>query len=255
MKLDYFTLISPYPMALNIGNIKSPTLRDVYNISYSTYRSYLNNISITSEIYYKTIESDKYDWYMALESDKRPNIFDIIVSNDNISAMISRSLGFFFVENVVFDQDYKVFVVYGENKDENGNTIPIGVIGRNNYEEVCDIILQLNGIAKAIEEQKPKFKNKLAEKIYYKTQSLREKNANQTDKNIEIGNIISAVCAFHNSINYTNVWDLTVFQLYDQFHRLQINAWYEVRSMSVAAWGDSENTFDASQWYKNLNEN
>ena len=74
----------------------------------------------------------------------------------------------------------------------------------------------------------------------------------KSDKNMELGNIISAVANKSHSLNILNIWDLTVFQVWDCFLRLSNNSIYDIQSMSVAAWGNKDNYFDANAWYKKI---
>ena len=74
----------------------------------------------------------------------------------------------------------------------------------------------------------------------------------KTDQNMELGNIISAVASKSHSLNILNIWDLTVFQLWDCFARLTNNSIYDIQSMSVAAWGNKNNYFDVTAWFKRI---
>lgn len=65
-------------------------------------------------------------------------------------------------------------------------------------------------------------------------------------------NVISSVAAKSLNLNIYNIWDITLFQLYDQFYRLQNNDAHSINSMRVAAWGDKKNTFDYALWHKNM---
>ena len=51
----------------------------------------------------------------------------------------------------------------------------------------------------------------------------------------ELPNLISALCVQHNSINMCNVWDLTVYQLYDQFLRQSYLNQVNIHAMNYAA--------------------
>ena len=54
MKLDYATLISPYSFSIKkIGNIKSPTLKEIWNpeITYQKYNIYLSFLSVDIKTY------------------------------------------------------------------------------------------------------------------------------------------------------------------------------------------------------------
>ena len=90
--------------------------------------------------------------------------------------------------------------------------------------------------------------------IIKKLQKGRAEKAKQTkaDKNMELGNIISAVANKSQSLNIINIWDLTVYQLWDCFSRLSNNSIYDIQSMSVAAWGNKDNYCDATAWFKRI---
>ena len=70
---------------------------------------------------------------------------------------------------------------------------------------------------------------------------------------MELGNIISAVANKSHSLHIMNIWDLTIFQLWDCFSRLSNNSIYDIQSMSVAAWGDKDNHFDPTAWFQTIN--
>ena len=79
-----------------------------------------------------------------------------------------------------------------------------------------------------------------------------KKTRGKNNANLSIPNIISSVAAKSASLNINSIWDITLFQLYDQFNRLQNNDAYSINSMRVAAWGDEKKTFDYALWYKNM---
>ena len=72
---------------------------------------------------------------------------------------------------------------------------------------------------------------------------------------MELGNIISAVANFHPSLNEYNIWNLTVYQLWDSFYKLINNNIYTIQSTSVAVWGDKDKQFNINEWYKTKPEN
>jgi hypothetical protein len=102
-------------------------------------------------------------------------------------------------------------------------------------------------------EENMKFKNSAARKIYEKLLSAqkKEKKRKKADINLSLPNIISAVSNCHPTINPINVWDLTLFQLFDTFNRMRANKIYDIDSTRVSVWGDEKKTFDIALWYKN----
>lgn len=69
--------------------------------------------------------------------------------------------------------------------------------------------------------------------------------------NMSLPNIISATAAKNPGLNIINIWDATLFQLYDQFEKAQNDDAHYMNSVRVAVWGDEKNQFDPSLWYKN----
>ena len=117
--------------------------------------------------------------------------------------------------------------------------------------ELESIILQLNAVSvntMDAADAKNKTAAKIIEKLNKRKKS-KEKSA-KPDPKLELPNIISAISACHSSINILNIWDLTVYQVYDLFARMQQNTIFDVLKMSVAAWGNKDNKVDFTQWFE-----
>lgn len=274
MKLDYATLISPYPFYLErIGGIKSPTLKAIWNpdITYQTYQMYITLLLMTPENYCKQADISMQNWYQSLSEEEQQhlNMMDFIANNKNLQSSYTKMFNFFFVENVFWDNKNQVFfltqdnVFYDEtnqffylhnNKKEKTPTDNFGLIHRNIFVDLCDIILQRCGIIRSdTDTDTSKVKNKRALEILKKLKKGRENisKTSNNDKDINLPNLIASVAVKSNSINFTNIWDLTVFQLYEQFKKEQTNVYFDIKKMSVAAYGNEKNTFQGNEWYKN----
>ena len=177
-------------------------------------------------------------------------MFDLILSNSELIKIYTSIFNFFIKENVVFSVKSKTFVVYEDTQD--GQSV-IGEINKQNYTELCDVILQLNHVNSDNSFDLSKVKNKKGLERFKRIQELKNKNkktSNESNPDLEIGNIISHVCIKHKSINYTNVYNMTIYQLSDTFMGLQEDNVYESNKMSVSIWGDKENKFDFNSWFK-----
>lgn len=260
MKLDYATLLSPHSLYLeNIGHIRPTRIKDIWSpeVTYKTYGLYLSVILMKPQTYFEKINPNAYEQYNSMpdEDKNRIGMFSIITADQNLREQYCKALNFFMEENIFWDASHNVFIAYNGIDDNGDSPSPAGIISEKQFNEVCDVILQFNGIDRNEEYfDESKAKNNLALEILQKLkrgqQKLKKKN--KSDPRMELPNLMSAVSCKHSSINLTNIWDLTVYQLYDQFHRLQINNVYDIKSMSLAAWGDKNNTFDYSEWYKNI---
>ena len=87
-----------------------------------------------------------------------------------------------------------------------------------------------------------------------KAKRTRGKNLDKQDPKYDIGNIISVVCAYHPSINFTNVGQLTIPQLYDNFQRILIDRNYQIMALNASVWGTEGSDFKEDSYLKNLKE-
>ncbi len=248
LKLNYFELLSPDPINLpNVGGIISPTLKAISSIGINTYQYYLSILLMDLKSFFTSLGQPEQ--YEALSDEERTqmNIFDLLMANEQFAALLQTILNFFIDEDVVYSSQNKCFLVQKDGA-------AIGLITKEIYPKICDLICQRNCIKTNQEENLSKVKSKKALEIMKKLQKGRSEKAkqNKSDKNMELGNIISAVANKSHSLNILNIWDLTVFQVWDCFSRLSNNSIYDIQSMSVAAWGNKDNYFDATAWFKRI---
>ena len=258
INLDYFTLLSPSPLFIpNVGFVKSPTLRDISDIGYQKYQIYIKTLLMNPETYRSLIEeySEEKEKNAYANVNKDINFFSIIISDNSIKDTICDALNFFMDNLVMFDETNNFFLLYNKSSN-NDNAQLTGTITAENYLEVADIILQRNNIKSNGDEYiNAKPKNKIAERLLNKIKNGRKKKLNKGDKKMELANIVSSLASHHNSINILNIWDLTIYQVYDQFCRQRFDDSYKIQSMSIAHWGDSNGKFDDSMWFSTIHEN
>ena len=152
-------------------------------------------------------------------------LFEMLISNEDLAGMLETVFNFFIKENVTYSPQSNCFLV-------SGDSAPSGFITKEIFPQICDLICQRNYIKSNRREDLSQIKNKKALDIMKKLQKGRKLAVKQSkeDKNME----------------------LTVFQVWDCFARLSSNSIYEIQSMSVAAWGNKDNTFDANAWFKRM---
>lgn len=259
MRFDYGTMLSPEPILLSIGGrLTKPTLRQIARITFSRFNLYEMFLKCTPKDYYTKVlqEGGKELWNAIPDEQKQTlTMYDLILNQEHLQTLYSEIFEFFFGDHVTFLEGF--FVLF-EGDFEQGTEIPLenirGVISDKTFPQVLEAIQQVCCIydkEDAVEEQR--FKNAFARKLFEKMQKAAKEQAAQkkADLNLTIPNIISSVSSRHPSINPINVWDLTVFQLLDQFARLQGDAMYEIDKTRVSVWGDEKKQFDPARWYKN----
>lgn len=247
--LDYSDLISPLPLELvNVGSIHSPTLREIWDISYFTYANYISHLNMDIEEFYKT-----YKKGIKLSDKKLLNTtkFDLVLENENFRNVILEALNFFFVETFYWNADFKAFISQG-----NADPQHIGIINQYNYTDVVSIILQKVHIKNDDDDiDLSRVKNKRAKRIYEKARIGRRKlNKTKAKSNLDmtIPNIISSIVSRHKSLNWTNIWEITIYQLFDTFEKLQLDDQYEFFARQVSIWGDKDKSFKFGIWNTNL---
>ena len=225
--------------------------------------------------------------YEELDTKEKLSIsfYDLLMYDELLICSFIEAFDFFFEEEVDFvvngneitDAQFS-FITYNKIdtpqkiKLNNGNeysTIKtnrelVGVINRSNFKDVVDIILQRNSVQMEEEitaEDLTKVKNKnkvmqLMEKMKKGQKQLdktREKKREEKGvaSDTELANIISCVAAKnHNGINMINIWDMTIYNLYEQFKLIRENNIHDAETLSVFVWGDKSNKFDIDAWFK-----
>lgn len=258
MRLDYGTQLSPFPITLSIGILKKPTLKEISQLTFDRFSYYEFFLKLTPKIYYTKLKKDDGEAYWnSLTEDEQDNItiYSIIEEDGQIRRTYVEIFNFFFVETVIYQEGYFILL---KEKHTNPEVIEKeqlrGVISKKNFSQVISLIQQICCIYNEEESlDDMKFKNNLAKKLMKKMLKAKKKEQEmkKSDLNLTIPNIISSLANKHPSLNYINIWDLTIFQLLDAFNRTQANSIYDIDSARVSVWGDEKKTFDASLWYKN----
>lgn len=259
MKLEYFDLISSDPLPIqNVGSIKPPTLRDIRMVTRKVYETYLAFLNMTPSRYCTEIAPANKTWYESLDSEQlcALTMYDIALCSKDMIQMYSSILDFFFIEHVSYSKEQDAFLVSSQGNTPGGEALPTqpGIICKSNFTEISNLILQLNHIKSDTHVDLAKIKSSKGRERFLRMQKAKAGIPKRTSENedIELGNIISVVCTRHKSINYNNVWDLTIYQLWDIFGRLQAENSYELNKTSIAVWGNKENRFDLNSWFHKL---
>lgn len=268
MTLSYWDLISLTPHKLkDIGAVKSVTLKEIDNLpnKYESYQLFIHLFMIKKEEFYRinnfTDNDIQYIESSFSESGSIVTIYDLLISFQNTLGSLLLALNFFFDEEVVFDNNHKIFITYKETKktdDGAEQVVPVGYITRDNFSTVSSVILQRCAIDINSDEQEEKvFKTEKAKRLWEKIHQPKAKTEREKklESNYDLANIISALAARKLGLTMMNIWDMTVYNIYDQFNRERHGAVYDISKRSVSTWGDKENHFDVESWFTNNTTN
>lgn len=226
MEFAYYDMLTGEPLLYQgVGHIKSPKLREISpgsGIGYELYQIYLSFFFWTKE---DLLRYDDAFGIKGVERLKNPKLsfFDAAVLIPMTREFCREILSFFIIEDIRWDNKSYRFLVF-DTVDE-GKDKCIGEISNKNYEDLRDAILQLNYINLNKDKKEVTFENAKAKELWEKAQRLkaeqeerRRKERGKSNDDYNIGNVISKLCAIScGSYNYFNVFELTIFQLYDAF--------------------------------------
>lgn len=230
MEINAFTLLAGSPVTIKGISVYPPKLQEIRDVGYSKYQDHVSILLSSPEDFLQLEQLDE------LGAARDPLIF--ITSVEPLRDAFTASLSFFLHGKVVYDEDVGYTL--------NGDTISFEQI-----REIRPAILTMCCVTDSQSAPPTKFKNEKARKIYETIQKRKMEQAKAKKKgnpDMELHNLLSAFCAFSPTYNLINVWDLTVYQFYDQYSRLNNKIQLDIIGLRWAAWGKED--FDFSIWYK-----
>lgn len=264
MKLDYGAMISPSPICLNVGTIRKPKLGEISDsrkMGFQQFKFLEGFLTLTPKEYYSVYHAEsKGGYWEGLSEDERDSVsmFQAISKDEALQEIYLTLFRFFFEEPVDYYSGFFIILKPGTviHEDMTEDDI-VCVLNEELFRQVLNVLKQICGM-KADDDEfvnipANMFKNAKAKALY---ERMRKNTVNKSEnpdnyRDYTLPNIISKVCARHPSINYTNVWDLTIYELLDNFDAMRANAIYDIDQTRVSVWGDEKNTFRLDSWYKN----
>ncbi len=211
---------------------KQPKLRDIKDIGLQVYYAYISFLLVSAEEYLISIKREDLIPFF-----KQHNLtmFDIYRDNPYERQLFIEALSFFIDGEIVFKN--------GEFLINNTN-----IINKEIYQKILEIIAEINCLK--VNKQQETYANEKARKIAEKIQQAKRKRSNvQSKDSVSLPDIISAVASRKESLNLLNIWDLTIYQLYDHYNRLIAEDEFDIHAMNYAYWGGE---FKAKHWSKQL---
>jgi len=185
--------------------IKPLTLKQIITIGWEQYNLYLSNlIAEVSDYNITDLDLSQYTYWDILMS-------SMCYSGKENQEMIIKAISIFLGKGIFFDK--KTCLFYTDEGKQ---------IDKNIFDEIRQILRWQNCVKenRQIEE---KYADDRARQLAEKFKKYREKFKSKKDENaITLKNMISGISARHPSINLLNIWDLTLYQLYDQLSRLNL---------------------------------
>ena len=236
MELDYFTLLScnpdvPYHFSDTI-DVYPPTLENIRRLTMPIYQAYINILATNKENVCEALEIG--------ETDIPGDALMFITAVPFLREILLAALSFFIRQEVFYDEDKGYSL-------KDGSFLSMKEIRR-----LRKVILRFSYVEEEEDPSALTFKNAKAKKIYEKIQALKaeqaKRNRGKKNPDMELGNLIGSVSAFSSSYNLLNIWNLTVFQFYDQYIRLDSKIHLDICGVRWAAYGEDDFPWDS--WHK-----
>ena len=250
IQVSDFDLLAGQPFRISsIGTFRAPKISDLFSVSgigLDKYNMMLSLFSMGAEDLIHGIGLDEKYAELSPSEKEQFTPFFMITTVPGYRELLLEALDFFMLETVSFDETTHTVALISED----GSIC--GTVCNDNYDDLRAVVMKSSCLSMDYLSMPKKFRSKKAKSIFEKIEASRHKKATaKPDDSLSLWNVISSVSARHNSYNLLNIWDLTIYQLYDQFSKLNLNHQIDVGALRWAAWG--QNSFDFSLWYKHEN--
>lgn len=231
-----------------VGKLIPPTLKDIVSIGYRRY-SYLVGL-LTIDVSKETGDA---------EVAKLFNGFDVIATSkdEEIKKDLVEAVKFFFSEekNVRYSKEF--------NRVEIGRVkIPFEkdrAIDRENYDQIraiVELVACIKPVGVGSNDYNPESEKarQIIEKLRASKEKIRKQKASSRSdddsEDMDVSDMISAVSAMSNSLNIKSIWDITMYQLIDQYKRLEIISQYDFSMNAIFHTGK----VDIKHWSSKIKE-
>lgn len=228
-----------------LGTVFSPLLKDIYATENNMINLMIVRIIATGD------KKEILDFLKTTSSNLNiSNIstkFQAVTCSENLVVSFLQGLNLFVKEKCIYDKNVKCF--YFLDSDDKK---VIGIFDENTFDVLCDILRQLlhvrktKSLKKQEEDISPELKKIMSE--FAKYENIFE--ASSDNKNYTLENIISKLGVNSNSYTLINIYDLTLWQLYNQFEAYRLGRQAHVVDRSYSIWGGEK--YEDDLWLENI---
>lgn len=248
-----FDYLSNEPLDFYGLKIYKPTLKDIDKMTISRYNRITSLIAIS--------EMDLRD--LTEELGMNVNDFENSYFNPYNYIILQSQNKLFFLELRLAFVTYikKDIKIVGGNIQCALDNKEIFTFTKENFSEFQKIIRKINfipddeefpEIISDNEVMKKKFEEK--RKLLMETKRKERKKTAKSENSVGFGEVVSSLCGYNMGYNLINIWDLTIYQVYEQFKRGRLKESYESDVSAILAGADSHK-IDLVYWIKKINNN
>jgi len=227
-------LLAGYPIETEVGKLYPLKLKDIVEIGLTKYNEYLG---------IATFDINDIDLGDINIVEGEISTFEFILVNCHYQSSFKdkfiEALSLFFKESVSLDIENNIFYI-GEKEEEK-------IINNDNYEYIQDLLMKQNYLKK---EKKEDYNpgNEQAKKFIEKLKK-NKRNAPKPKSDVSLHSIVSGIAWKSNNISIFDVWNLTIYQIYDAVQRMDLIDNYEGHLQGIFAGTIDPKKLD----FKNIN--
>lgn len=257
MYFDYFEALSGEPIRVDgVGHLRSPLVKDLYPLSgigQEAYHFYLAFLSWDKDAIVKYDKLAGLRGAEKIASTKALSAFDAVTLLKPTRELCGEILSFFMLEDLVWDDGNRKYVAF--LTDDDGQHVS-GEVNRSNFEEVRNMMLQLNYLNLDKDTKEAHYTSDKAKELWERAQGflkIEQDDEKEDRPEYRLGNIISKLCSINPAYTYNNVKDLTIFQLYDAFFQASYMRSIALNERIFSNHGGDK--FNYSDWLKPITKN
>jgi len=226
----------------NLGKIYPLTIREIATIGELNYNKYLSLLLIDKN----NIAKENKDVDMS-----NINNYELLLLhcyyNSEYVIEFTKAIEINFKESILLHKDG--YFYFGDIKDNR-------IINSDNFNLIQEIIKKINYISDKKEEEEYNPANDKAREIIEKIKRNKKEVEKNKKEEINLYSIISSI-AWKSHIGIKSVWDLTIYQLYDAYYRLNMIDNYDKTCVGIYSGNVDVKKIDLKQlnWSKIINFN
>lgn len=221
--------------------MRSPKLKEICGefdggISYGKYATYLHILQLNKKTLSTYMEKVGLGSLVAAMSDPSMPLFRVLLLMSDMKALLVEAIGFFVLGDVSVEMEgeypRRLIITYQEKQT--------GFVDETNFDVVRMVLMRLNHLSSEVDEKPPKKKRVGSKTKRFLDRATSYEQQNKQNKEVDkydLGNIVSKLCVYGAGYTLLTIYELTVFQVYDQFIQLCNMKGNNISEKIYCTWG------------------
>lgn len=251
---------------IKFGNFTIPqyNMREIKNFGYSNYMHSLQWLTLTVDDFIDARADLEEKIHLKVERNnlKAFDFYTKLGKEDFLQILLVSLSIIFKTGDVFYLEDLRIVAIgfnelgllrknklgkiYADKKELEENKDIIKIVNRDNFDEIINIVKIINYLKPPMNEKEYNPADEATKRLIEQMEEnrkrvedikKRENDEDDEDSNITVSTIVSAVTVKSPTINKFNVWDLSLYQLYDEYARLEVidNYDFSIKAMIAGA--------------------